>query len=131
MSDIYTNLNFKYIFALTNFINQYNENTELDQQIDESHGLLHALMVLHHASNAIVSYNFENPDNLILENDILNIKLASLLHDVDDSKYFPDNHNYENARMILETCSISLDNIDNIVLISASRDGRLHIWNMN
>ena len=72
MSDICKNLDFKYILELTNFIIQYNENSKLEQQIDKSYGLLHAVMVFNHASNTIISYNFENPDNLISENDILN-----------------------------------------------------------
>ncbi|MFA6624304.1 MAG: HD domain-containing protein [Bacilli bacterium] len=38
--------------------------------------------------------------------DLLVVALASLLHDVDDYKLFPDNKNYENARHFMSACSI-------------------------
>lgn len=64
--------------------------------VDETHGIAHALLILHYAQNAIKSATL----NLTQEQSE-EILLASLLHDADDRKYFPHHSNYENARSIL------------------------------
>ena len=69
--------------------------------IDESHGVLHAITVATHAWKALIELNLDEPT-------INNVILASLLHDVDDHKYY-DTVDYANARAILQaladTCS--------------------------
>lgn len=57
----------------------------------------------------------------------LQVQVASLLHDVDDSKYFPDNCNYENACAILQEASVPAELHDDILemiqLVSCSANG--------
>lgn len=56
-------------------------------QIKESHGLSHVLAVHAHSSKAIECISPPLSPDTSME-----IQLASLLHDVDDHKYFPDPH---------------------------------------
>lgn len=84
-----------------------------------SHGLDHALAVLNHAKQAL---KYEPNPNTKEQEAIL---LASLLHDADDKKFFPNNLNYENVRLILndkENNFIELV-IEMIDLVSASING--------
>jgi hypothetical protein len=123
----FTSLEKKYIDSLNHFIIEHNKRNshDISRQIDQSHGLTHALMVLCHTENAIQAYNALS-SNPIPEEDIIKVKLASLLHDVDDGKYFPDNINYENARLILSDLLPAQDINDVIQLISwvsASKNG--------
>jgi len=62
----------------------------------QSHGISHALAVLAHSTKALESYDYE-----ISETEKLAVKLAGLLHDADDRKFFPTNSNYENLRKII------------------------------
>jgi uncharacterized protein len=69
-------------------------------------------------------------DEQISEKEQTKVKLAALLHDIDDTKYFPDNKNYENARQILtETINDELSNSDiediikMISWVSSSKNG--------
>ena len=72
--------------------------------MDESHGYMHFIRVLLHASNAC---RYEN----ILFTDKFAIFAASLLHDVDDAKYF-NTPNFDNARnLLLTTIEMSGDNL--------------------
>lgn len=64
--------------------------------VDVSHGIEHAKKVEEHTHKAL-SYS-----NLRDTNKRLAIRLAALLHDADDRKFFPNNKNYENARYIIE-----------------------------
>lgn len=50
--------------------------------VPESHGLGHALCVLSHTNRAI-------EESFVDDNRALACKLAALLHDADDKKYFP------------------------------------------
>jgi len=79
-------------------------------QIKESHGLSHILAVHAHTSKAIECISPPLSPNTSME-----IQLASLLHDVDDHKYFPNPHYthdddikteyhlYPNAKQILSS----------------------------
>lgn len=76
----------------------YRENP----QIKESHGLEHVLAVVSHAERAIACCS----PSLSL-NDAMEIIIASFLHDVDDSKYFPNETlPYQNAKTIMNTVGI-------------------------
>ena len=83
-----------------------------------SHGIDHALNVVAHAEKAL---KYENLDQTNTEA----VKLAALLHDADDRKFFPDNTQYENLKFILN------DKPDDFVelvlqmvkLVSASTNG--------
>jgi uncharacterized protein len=61
----------------------------------ESHNLQHFLNVLEHARRALTY-------ELLPDNQELAVMLASLLHDLDDRKFFPHHQNYENARWVLK-----------------------------
>lgn len=71
-------------------------------EIKTSHGLEHVLRVYEHACRAIEAHN-QQPG--LSPRQATEIKIAALLHDVDDAKYFPKHSNYENARAILQECS--------------------------
>jgi uncharacterized protein len=93
------------------------ENVLNVAKVDAGHGITHALAVLEHAKNA-VKYG-KNLSAIQRKS----IKLASLLHDADDSKFF--NHkNYENARMILK--DIEFPEADSVIemisLVSTSKN---------
>jgi uncharacterized protein len=66
--------------VLENVENFYKIHTE----IKASHGIRHVLAVHNHSKNAIASHLPPLSDQQSME-----IQIASLLHDVDDSKYFP------------------------------------------
>mmetsp|Transcript_7912 Transcript_7912/g.12118 ORF Transcript_7912/g.12118 Transcript_7912/m.12118 type:complete len:266 (+) Transcript_7912:88-885(+) len=78
----------------------YDQHTE----IKESHGWEHIQSVLGHTNKALSSLKSTLPSRIMIE-----IKLAALLHDLDDKKYFPDTRNGEfpNANNILEALGIS------------------------
>lgn len=67
-----------------------------ENNIDNSHGLNHALAVMNNALQAIPFY-----EGYITKHEKYLIQIAALLHDSDDTKYFPNNKNNENARKIL------------------------------
>jgi len=69
-----------------------------EAEIDDGHGIDHALKVLNHAENTLaVSKSPRTPHT---RNAVL---YAALLHDADDRKFFPDSTNHDNTRRILET----------------------------
>lgn len=84
-----------------------------------SHGIDHAISVLNHAKQAL---KYE-PNPSIKEQEA--ILLAALLHDADDKKFFPDNSNYENVRLILNDKDENFIElvIKMIKLVSASTNG--------
>ena len=90
-----------------------------ENNISECHGLNHAKDVVKNAILAL-PYCLECDDK-----DIKNILYAALLHDVDDYKFFPDNHNYENLRYILNDEPIEVINVvvTMVNLVSASKNG--------
>ena len=70
----------------------FNENN-----IDEGHGIEHALKVMDHADNALI-LSKEPRENSSRQA----IRYAALLHDADDRKFFPTSQGgYQNARRIL------------------------------
>jgi hypothetical protein len=91
--------------------------------ICESHGSDHAKCVMNNALKALIHEKESN--KAILESQIEAVTLAALLHDVDDKKFFPNNKNYENLRMLVSEYPI--DTIDLVVrmvdLVSASKNG--------
>jgi HD superfamily phosphodiesterase len=106
----------KYIEKLNEFIIKHNKDNK-EQYIDESHGISHMLIVLCHTSKALESYEGE-----ISDKEKMKVKLAALLHDIDDSKYFPNNKLYENAKTILlearnDEIELSNKDIDDIIKI--------------
>lgn len=119
----------KYLQTLDQLIIDINSQRSEHDKIDESHGLHHGMIVLCNVSKAldVVESGF------MTDRDKLLVKLASLLHDIDDHKYFPDNHKFENARQILNSREIrEIDNLtDNeissvllmIYLVSSSTHG--------
>lgn len=94
----------------------------LKNNIDVSHGVAHVVQVLKHVDRAIAQT--KHP---ISTNRITALRLAALLHDADDRKYFPNSKNYENARKIMQNAkvesSILEDTVDIIKLVSSSQNG--------
>ena len=91
----------------------YNNN------VCESHGIDHAIKVMDHAFKALKSFNY----NLTKEETNC-VLIAALLHDADDSKFFPNNTQNENTKLLLnnqDTNSINLI-IQMINLVSASKN---------
>lgn len=93
--------------------------------IKESHGLSHALAVHGHSLKAIecVEGNL-NPSTILV------IQIASLLHDVDDRKYFPASTkgNYPNAMQLMcesvgLSPAIAFQVVDLISMVSCSANG--------
>jgi uncharacterized protein len=65
-------------------------------KVDKGHGIDHSRSVLDHVNNALSVSNTPSDDTSRLA-----IRLAALLHDADDRKFF-DTKNYENTRFILD-----------------------------
>jgi uncharacterized protein len=86
------------------------------------HGFDHFIAVANHAVAALKCETLSPRKKLEVE-------LAALLHDVDDSKIFPDSMGYQNARAILEKIDVSdkdelIENaIEMIDLVSCSKNG--------
>ncbi len=89
------------------------------KNVCSSHGLQHAQNVMITAKNAL---KFETNLTQIQRQAVV---LASLLHDADDHKFFPNNRNYENARFILrnKSCDFVELVIEMISLVSCSTNG--------
>ena len=100
-------LNNLYIDEIRSMVQQINSARDEQNQIDDSHGINHYLTVVQN-----VSYALECTILIMTDKEKLLVKLAALLHDIDDHKYFPSHHNFENARKFLEKDSIQ--KIDNI-----------------
>lgn len=70
---------------------------ESKTKFEKNHTLEHSLVVLRHLDKCLIY----EPDILKDKEKVLSLRCAAVLHDVDDKKFFPNNHNYENARNIL------------------------------
>lgn len=92
--------------------------------IDASHGIDHAKRVLSNLDNAL-----SNKGNRILSDErVLSLRLAALLHDADDKKYFPNTYkSLLNARTCCSKAGASDDVINDVVtminLVSCSSNG--------
>jgi len=104
--------------SMENYINKLNF-IFTKNNICESHGINHALAVL---NNSVIALKYNKLN--ITNNEKKAIKLASLLHDADDRKFFPLNKNYENLRYILINENENLINliIKMIDLVSSSKN---------
>ena len=92
-------------------------------EIKPSHGWNdHVSIVYNHAAKAIACH--QPP---LSATQALQVKVASLLHDVDDQKYFPENSDYENARAIMKDSDVPTEIQDGILemirLVSCSANG--------
>ncbi len=79
-------------------------------KVDKGHGTDHARDVLNHVNNALSVSNTPSDDTSRLA-----IRLAAILHDADDKKFF-DSKNYENARFILDRVIPGKRKIQKLVL---------------
>ena len=128
----FESINSKYIEILDQFIKSHNESNPFPskQFIDESHGLSHMLTVLCHTNEALKLWPAP-----IEHKQLLKVKLAALLHDIDDSKYFPTSVDYQNARHILQLANrqssesdyLNSEDIEDIIKmigwVSSSKNG--------
>ena len=91
-----------------------------DNKVSECHGLNHAIQVMNNAFHALQSKEYNLTDD-----EKESVLLAALLHDADDRKFFPNNHNYENLRSILEDKSdeFIIQVINMVNLVSSSKNG--------
>ena len=129
----FANIDVQYIEQMDKFIKSYNKTAGESNQIDESHGLTHTLTVLCHTDQAIKANNLSAikkvPNTKRIGKSKANlVKLAALLHDIDDSKYFPDNTEFQNAKSILKSVGLlSTKEIKKIIymisLVSSSKNG--------
>lgn len=93
--------------------------------VPESHGYAHARRVLEHVDNALEHASECN----IPDSRALSIRLAALLHDADDHKYFKAEGNlqFPNARNLCEKAGAHLPVVDDVVKmigwVSCSRNG--------
>lgn len=92
--------------------------------IPESHGLFHAKRVLEHAEQAIQAGPPLTPGRTLA------VRLAALLHDADDRKYFKgqkDSEAYPNARRLSSEAGAEPSVIDDVLrmigLVSCSKNG--------
>ena len=67
-----------------------------EAKVDISHGIDHIKAVTKHCKYALTFCKNLSEINK------RNVMLACILHDIDDRKYFPNNNNYDNAKVILE-----------------------------
>jgi uncharacterized protein len=96
----------------------YRQHTE----IKASHGIDHILRVYQHALKAI---QCQKPPLSGQTNQ--EIQMAALLHDADDTKYFPQHAAYENAREILGAANVAESSCERVIhmisLVSCSKNG--------
>ena len=92
-------------------------------EIKASHGLHHVLAVYNHALKAIACH-----EPLLSACMAMEVKIAALLHDVDDKKYFPNQKvGFENAREIMAKAQVPKHSCDTVLdmirLVSCSSNG--------
>ena len=100
-------------------------------KMPESHGLGHCLTVLDHMEKTIASASLEH-SSLLTPEKRLTLKLAALLHEADDHKFFKTSTYFDNAKQICEeVLPDSLDSkqkmisevVQMISFVSASANG--------
>ena len=88
--------------------------------VDAGHGIDHAETVLGHTNLALQHEDLSEFNKTA-------IQLAALLHDADDSKFFPDNTDHQNARYILQKIGVSDEQSELVIrmigLVSCSKNG--------
>jgi uncharacterized protein len=91
-------------------------------EIEASHGLDHIMRVYQHAVKAIACHTPPLSSKVCME-----IMVASLLHDVDDTKYFSNHGNFENARSVLKAAEVPEESVEPVLhmirLVSCSKNG--------
>jgi uncharacterized protein len=107
-------------------------------EIKESHGVGHIEAVYRHAVQALACCRHKNNGGDDDDDDdgstpnisatqVMEIKIATILHDVDDGKYFPNNSHYENAQSIMNMAQVPVDShqsiLDMIEWVSCSKNG--------
>jgi len=97
----------------------------MNNPICPSHNYEHISRLLDMVENiSLKEYNTGMHEPLLVQYLVF---LATALHDVDDAKFFPDNHNYENARMFLKETGLKDDEvalvIEMISCVSSSVNG--------
>ena len=75
------------------------EKLFIEVKMPESHGLKHVKTVLGHMERAIETTEASMKKHLTPEK-LLTLRMAALLHEADDHKYFPDSKDFDNARKI-------------------------------
>ena len=100
---------------------------KLNEVLDEAkvtpcHGIEHALIVVRHVEAAL-----EAQPEPLSDEQRLAIKLAALIHDADDRKFFPTSKELTNARKVLSSIPIS-EGVSELVLkmiglVSCSKNG--------
>ena len=107
------------------------ESLFISVKMPESHGLSHCLTVLGNMEKTIASAA-EVHRPLLTPDRLLTLRLAALLHEADDHKYFKTSSNFENAKQICEeVIPDSLETKETIIsevvkmisLVSASANG--------
>ena len=92
-----------------------------EHRVSPCHGIEHAKVVMYHAFNALEDYPLLEHENKLA------VLMAALLHDADDGKFFPENHDYENLRKILRDNGKTEDFINRVAymvsIVSASKNG--------
>ncbi len=108
----YKNINMEYFVYIKKLEDILKENN-----VSVCHGIHHAIEVMRHAENAIKEYDID----CITKDAVI---LAALLHDADDSKFFPNNKNNENLRTVLKDFSKEfVDLVERMVnLVSVSKN---------
>lgn len=94
-----------------------------EHRIPESHGMGHACRVLGHAEKAL-----EAAEAPVSAGRALAVRLAALLHDADDRKYFPKGHeDCPNARRLMEEAGAEAEVVSDalrmIGVVSCSKNG--------
>ena len=89
-------------------------------KVSSCHGIEHAKAVMCHAWQALKYYN-------VSEKEIELVLISALLHDSDDSKFFPENKNNENLTYMLKAIGKDSEFINNasflINIVSSSKWG--------
>ena len=84
-----------------------------------SHGIDHAVTVMKNAQKALDCARFS-----VTEEQRDCVLLAALLHDADDRKFFPNNLDYENVKVVLEDKQELIHLVTKMVdLVSSSKNG--------
>jgi uncharacterized protein len=116
---------------------------QVHSEIKESHGIGHVEAVYRHAVHALAAASLSHDENdddngstttttttapiVITATQVMEIKVATILHDVDDGKYFPNHSTYENATSILQRANVPVDShasiLDMISWVSCSKNG--------